>query len=328
MSLFRLVALTLAGISTALLVVWVRRGRLAATQRRHDWQRRHPLGPDGVIPGAGPIALDGDARAVVVVHGFGDTPQSVAVLAAALHARGFTVRVPLLPGHGRSLDAFLRSRAAEWKAEVRRAIDELNERHESLCIIGLSMGGALAALLSQELETASNNTQEVAGDRAGRRCQLVALVLLAPYLEVPAMGRLLTSIWPLWTLRRPWVEGDDSASILDPEQRARSLGFGGATPRLLYQLRRIAAEALAATPQLQLPTLAIFSTSDYRIPAEAARRIFQCLTASMKELVWVERSGHVITVDRDADFVIARSVEWAERFCPLPAAAEASNDTP
>lgn len=328
MNLFRLVALALAALSMALFVVWVRRRRLAATQREHDWQRQHPLGPDGVMPAAGPIALDGDSRAVVVVHGFGDTPQSVALLAAALHARGFTVRVPLLPGHGRSLDAFQRSRAVEWKAEVRRAIDALSERHESLCIIGLSMGGALAALLCQEREAASNNPRRAAGEGTGRRCQLVALVLLAPYLEVPAMGRLLTSIWPLWTLRRPWVEGDDSASILDPEQRARSLGFGGATPKLLYQLRRIVAEARAAAPQLQLPTLAIFSTTDYRIPAEAARRIYQRLTAPTKELVWVERSGHVITVDRDAEFVIARCVEWAERFSALPSGAEANRDTP
>src|SRR5688500_7618916 len=62
--------------------------------------RRLPLGDDGVVRGAGALTLGGDpGRAVLVLHGFGDTPQSVAELAHALHADGWTVRVPLLPGH-------------------------------------------------------------------------------------------------------------------------------------------------------------------------------------------------------------------------------------
>ena len=53
---------------------------------------RFPVGADGIIPGARPILLEGSgSRGILVLHGFGDTPQSVASLAQALHAEGDTV---------------------------------------------------------------------------------------------------------------------------------------------------------------------------------------------------------------------------------------------
>ena len=87
----------------------------AARGRERAVERRLRPGQDGVIPGAGPIRLDrpGGAHAVLLVHGFGDTPQTLGYLARDLHARGYTVRAPLLPGHGRTLRAFAASRATE-----------------------------------------------------------------------------------------------------------------------------------------------------------------------------------------------------------------------
>jgi hypothetical protein len=58
-----------------------------------------PVGPDGIIRGAEPIALGSGGRGVLILHGFGDTPQSVSSLALELRAHGYTVRAPLLAGH-------------------------------------------------------------------------------------------------------------------------------------------------------------------------------------------------------------------------------------
>ena len=62
--------------------------------------RRHalklPLRSDGVITGAEPFDLARPgAPAVLVLHGGGDTPQSMRALAEFLFARGYSVRVPL-----------------------------------------------------------------------------------------------------------------------------------------------------------------------------------------------------------------------------------------
>jgi esterase/lipase len=48
---------------------------------------------------------------------------------------------------------------------------------------------------------------------------------------------------------------------------------------------------------VQLPTLYVQSTEDYRIPAPAAERSFDALGANEKRFEWLTDCGHVITVD-------------------------------
>ena len=68
---------------------------------------RLTVGNDGIVLGAGAIAHDAVTdRAVLLLHGFGDTPQTLHYVADALFAAGYTVRAPLLPGHGRTLAEF------------------------------------------------------------------------------------------------------------------------------------------------------------------------------------------------------------------------------
>lgn len=287
---------------TALIVV---RGAIVRTRRAfraeaERWRALHAVGADGVIPGAASIALDGGERAALLIHGFGDTPQTLDRLAHVLHSRSWTVRAPLLPGHGRTLEAFHASRGAEWTATVRREFDELRAQHDTVAIIGLSMGGALATTLAASVD-----------DRA------TTLVLLAPFLCVAPSGRLLTALWPIWSLWRAWVPGDAAAAIHDPVARRESLGYGVSSPRTLRELRGVVDEASLASRRLHIPTLVVHSRSDYRISQAAAERAFARLAAKEKKLQWVEQSGHVITVDRDADTVIAAVVDWLERHAPL-----------
>src|SRR5688500_13670913 len=96
--------------------------RSAVRRHRRRLDVRNGLGPDGIVGGAGPLALEGGGdRAALLLHGFGDTPQSLGFLAGWLQARGWTVHAPLLPGHGRTLRAFTQSGAAAWVAHARGA---------------------------------------------------------------------------------------------------------------------------------------------------------------------------------------------------------------
>jgi len=294
-------------LGAAVLLVGVTAGRRyqASRARARAWRLAHPVAADGIIPGAGAISLDGAGRAALLVHGFGDTPQTLIAQAAALHARGWSVRAPLLPGHGRTLEQFGAARARDWMRVVRAEFDALSATHERVAIVGLSMGGALATSLAA-----------AAGPRAA------ALVLLAPFLELSPRGRIGTSVWPLWSAWRPWVCGSAAESIRDPVARAESLGYGCATPRSLRELRLVVDAAARHAAQLRLPTLVIHSRTDYRIPTAAAERGFARLGAPVKELRWVERSGHVITVDFDAAFVTAATVDWLEQYVPPPLRAQ------
>ena len=300
-------ALALVPLALLLLLVAVR-GRRRSRELERAVGTRLPLGADGVIVGASPIRREGTrvGDAVLLLHGFGDTPQALGYLAEALHARGWTVHAPLLPGHGRTLRDFAASRAAEWERAAIEAYDALRARHECVAVVGLSMGGALATLCARH-------------DPA-----IPALVLLAPYLEMPARVRRLARLHACWSPFAPFVLSGGERSILDERERPRSLAYGAVGGVVLRELLRVVERANAALPELHAPTLVVHTRDDYRIAPAAAERAFARLRAPERRLVWVEDSGHLVTVDRERERIFELTVEWLERHVAAPCGATRS----
>ena len=172
-----------------------------------------------VIRGAQTIDLQEEGSpGVLLLHGFGDTPQTLALLARRLHKSGYSLYAPLLPGHGRNIDAFGRSRATDWIAAARSALAQMRGRHDSVSVVGLSMGGALAVLLAAELD------------------DIPALVLIAPYLGMPRVQRLAASTYWAWGRLAGEVNARNPRSIRDPIEREKNLAYGVITGRALFEL--------------------------------------------------------------------------------------------
>lgn len=265
---------------------------------------RLPLGHDGVVVGAGSIALDASpTHAVLILHGFGDTTQSVRQLAEFLHeVHGWTVRAPLLPGHGARLADFDRFGSDHWRATVHREYAALRAHYSTVTMVGLSMGGALATM-----EAATSPT-------------LPAMVLLAPYLTPPASAERLAPLADVINLMVPYLRGGDRAkSIFDPAARARALGAGAAPPKRVRDLVSVAHDARFAAADVHAPTLIVHSRTDYRLPVPLAERHASFFTgASIVEHQWVEGSGHVITVDYCKEQVWAATASWLARHAGAP----------
>jgi len=278
----------------------VARARHAAARLRDETLRRLPVGDDGIIPGAEAFELSRgtEAPAVLLLHGGGDTPQTLRYLAEYLYVRGYHVRVPLLPGHGRTIQDFSRVAAEEWMETARCAHSDLAHAHPWVGVGGLSMGGALATRLAAEVGS------------------LPALVLLAPYVAMPSRISVAARLSLLWGAVVPYVSAVDPAaarSILDREEAARSLGYGVFTPAALRALRSTVAHAIDALPNVSCPTLMIQSREDNRVPAAVAQRAFDRIGSSEKELVWVTGAGHVITVDYGRDRVFQLVGDFFDR---------------
>ena len=128
--------------------------RLRAARRvERAYADRRPPDVDGIVPGAEGFTLDGrTGRALLMLHGFGDTPQTLRYLGGRLHADGFTVHAPLLPGHGRGLRDFASASAEDYADAARRELAWLRARAPWVGVIGLSMGGAIAARLAADAE--------------------------------------------------------------------------------------------------------------------------------------------------------------------------------
>jgi carboxylesterase len=256
----------------------VYRVRSAARVER-DYAARFPAGAEGIVLGAEPIVLHGtNGRVLLLLHGSGDTPQTMRYLAERLHLAGYTVHVPLLPGHGRSPRAFTAVTAGAYLAAAREALAVARRDSAWVGVVGLSMGGAIAAQLAA-------HTPDVR-----------ALVLLAPYLLPPPSVRWAARTAWAWGVVQPYMPGRGAASVHDPREGAASRAYGVFPPSALRALVATAEKGRRALPRVTAPTLVVNSREDNRIPAALATRATDALRAPT-ERHWVTGCGHVITVD-------------------------------
>ena len=168
----------------------------------------------------------------------------------------------------------------------------MRNRHTRVAVIGLSLGGALAASIAADDPT------------------LAALVLLAPYLDTPPWLRVLTYAAPAIGAVVPYVGGAGTQSIHDPAARAEALAYGATTPQLVRELVRVADAARAALPRVTAPTLYVQSREDNRITPEVASRAFASIGADTKRLEMLSGCGHVLTVDYCREQVASLVLEW------------------
>jgi carboxylesterase len=92
------------------------------------------------VSAGAPFQLDGDdvtgeGIGIVLVHGFTSTPYEVRYLGEHLAREGFTVRAPLLPGHGATLDELDRTTWHDWADSVEREADAMRRRCARVAVV-------------------------------------------------------------------------------------------------------------------------------------------------------------------------------------------------
>lgn len=113
------------------------------------------LDDDTILPAARTALLDHGARtplAVVLFHGITNNPAQYAKLAPLLHKTGANVFVPRMPEHGdkdRMTTRLAKLTAETLLASANEAVDIAFGLGERVALLGISMGGSLAAYFGQ-----------------------------------------------------------------------------------------------------------------------------------------------------------------------------------
>jgi carboxylesterase len=250
-----------------------------ATQRaqRADAERRYAF------------RMEGRRIGCLLVHGLSSTPQSVRDLGAAFAARGIDVEAVLLPGHGTTPEDLESTTWEEWYDAVRGGLDRLRPRCDRLFVCGQSMGGALAL-------------------RAAAREPLDGVMSLAGFLYLKDWrARFVPSLKHIWRWRRSF--GND---IADPQCRDE-VCYDRISLRTVEQLMALGKAARADLPKIEVPALVVQSRTDHVVPPDTADAIYDGIASTDKELVRLENSYHVISMDYDAGIVAERCVRFMRR---------------
>ena len=101
---------------------------------------------------ASPIFLEGNEKAVLIIHGYLASPQEVEQLANYLNEKGYTVFAPLMEGHGSDYKDLENVSWEDWMEESEYYYGLLDENYEEVNVIGFSLGSLSALELSMNYE--------------------------------------------------------------------------------------------------------------------------------------------------------------------------------
>ncbi|BFO20796.1 alpha/beta fold hydrolase [Streptomyces sp. KM77-8] len=246
-----------------------------------------------LLPGAEPFRHEGGETAVLLCHGFTGSPQSLRPWAKHLAARGLTVSLPLLPGHGTRWQDLAVTGWQDWYAEVDRELRLLLERRERVFVAGLSMGGALA------LRLAARHGDAVSG-----------VMVVNPANKVHGVA---AHALPVLRHLVPATKGIAS-DIAKP--RSRELGYDRVPLHAAHSLRNFFRLVDGELPQVTQPLLLLRSPQDHVVPpADSARILGRVSSADITEIL-LEQSYHVATLDLDAERIFEESTAFIGRLTP------------
>lgn len=243
--------------------------------------------PDLFDPLCAPFRLEGDRdEAVVLVHGFTGVPAHFRLLAEFLHGHGYTVNVPLLPGHGTTMEHMATTGWRDWLRATEQAAAAVSG-FRRVHLGGLSMGGLLAILVASRSAAATVTTID------------------SPLL----VHNKQTYLAPLLHRWRPLVTWpEDDRPELDPEVRPYWLTYPGFYTRTAGDLVRLSAMAWNVAGRLRRPALVIQSKVDESVDPRSARLLASRLGPDT-ELVWLERAFHNALLSDERDIIHQRMLE-------------------
>ena len=269
------------------------------------WEASVERDSHGVRAGCEGYTIGDGSAALLLVHGFGDSPAVWQRMAPALAARGFTCDVLRLPHFATSFDEYSRCTADEWRDAVVEHLAALRKTHDRVVVVGHSMGCAVV------LDALADHPDAADG-----------VVLLAPLIEVATVRSPLLKPRTWFKIVDNLTLFTDRVGLLDwrdfhDEEALKLLKIDVFMPRAVYrQLFKLLDRNQARTPSLKVPLLMVLTENDPVIDNEAARHYFeQCETtmkgeAPMKILRELAESDHMIPMDQKWEEV----VRYIDRF--------------
>lgn len=252
--------------------------------------------------------LEGGAVGVLLLHGFTGDPSEMRPLAEHLHAQGYTVHAPLLPGHGSLPDALQGIPWQAWLRSAERAFGLLTERCQRVVVVGNSMGGALAVLVAVNRPVAGLVTLATPVWVTDWRAKLVPWFRpVMPYLypfkfanwDDPMVQQQVLSFAPGADLSNPTIRQALGNSIRIP------LGA-------LVELKQLIDYTRQRAPFVSAPSLVLQGRHDPITSQADAYLLYGLLACERKELVWFEESGHFLLTDKEQTAVCQRVRQFIE----------------
>ncbi len=245
-----------------------------------------------IIPTAEPFLFCGGPVGCLLIHGFTGTPKEMRLLGDHLAGAGHTVLGIRLTGHATDIDDMRRARYHDWLADAEAGYQMLRRGCEEVFVMGLSMGGALSLMLAAHYPVAG-------------------VVAMSTPLKLPSDPRLAFAK-PLSLVMKDAAKGPPDWD--DMALRRDHISYPAYPVRAAAELRDLVRELRATLPQVAAPILLVQAKRDTSVPASSVEDLFARVASKDKEILWLEKSGHIVIRDSEREVVFAAISDFVNRI--------------
>jgi carboxylesterase len=262
----------------------------------------------------------GGRQGCLLVHGRGGTPMELRYVAKGIARAGYTVHVPQLAGHCEAAEELQATSWQHWYESVEEKHNRLREHCSTIFVGGLSLGAILA------LHHAAQHPDDVS-----------ALALYAPSLWLDGWGvpcyshlfKLITWKWLAQMIpfaeRHPWGIKDQRIRAL-VEQAIKSgdssqAGLAALPGSLMLELRWLVQRVKQEVSHITQPALIVHPREDDRASPRNVR-FLQDNLGGPAETVVLDDSYHIVTIDRQRELVVQRTLDFVSQAQWKPASTD------
>lgn len=238
--------------------------------------------PD-LVPGTEPAVVEGSATGVLLLHGYTGSPWEVRPLVPVVQQLGWTCALPVLAGHGTSVDDLEQTSWHDWLGSASTATRWLEKRCQRIHIVGLSMGGLLAlSLLKRQFSVPFAS------------CTLLAPALTLGPVRENALLLAATTGWPKRVGKEPPAL---ARGLLPP-------AYWQIPVKPTVSLIELAKFVADSGPYPPIPTSVLHGNLDRTIPMTRTRKIVRTLLPHAEHHV-IAGAGHLLPRTWQARKVLA-----------------------
>jgi carboxylesterase len=258
--------------------------------------------------------FEGGRSGILLIHGLTGTPMEMRLLGKGLNRAGYTVHGMQLAGHCGDVDDLLATNWHDWYASVEKAADALREKVDHLFVGGLSMGALLA------LKLAADRPAQIAGVGVYGATfrydgwsipRIARLSFLLPLLKRLGIGRNRSFMeQPPYGIRDERLRAQISSAMLGGDSAAA--GLPGNPWHSLAEMYGLAAEVRRQLPQVTAPCLIAHASEDDVASTRNAELVQRSVSAPT-ELLLLDDSYHMITIDKQRRLLVERSAAFFDR---------------
>ena len=276
--------------------------RFVAHQWR-QWEAEIQRDTDFIRAGCQPF-MTGNADssvAILMVHGFADSPPIFRPMAERLANAGFRCRVMRVPGFGMPLSVNSKLLTKEWMLAVDQELRVLRKSHEKVVVVGHSLGAAIS------IQHTLNRPESVDG-----------LVLLAPLIAVSDERAPILSARQWYQVASTLLNFSTVVRNVYPidgySDQAKSFAYRERfIPRRIYDnLFELLDMIDGRAAEIEVPILLAASRRDRVINWNVAEQFLKTTNSTSKKLIRLDEAGHALPLDNGWEQLTDNIIEFAK----------------